>query len=232
MAMVRVPPCRGRPRPRARVASSGGWESPAGEAVARFPPTVPRLRIWGEPTVRAARASAGALDAELGDDPPCRCTAAPRRTIDPSSVQLPGRQLGDASSGRADPAGRARSKLMSTIRSVPPQIGVSPGRSARAATASSQLTGRSTPPTPLTTSASPPRRQASYRLAVGRRRSAAVGGWAGTSLGVGQVSELQTSSRMRRSISRWASTVRSTGSASMSWMPGRWRPRRQKPASM
>ena len=44
---------------RARQASSGGWASPAGDAVARLPPTVPRLRIWGEPTVRAASASPG-----------------------------------------------------------------------------------------------------------------------------------------------------------------------------
>ena len=38
----------------AQHASSTGWQSPAGEAVARLPATVPRLRIWGEPTVRAA----------------------------------------------------------------------------------------------------------------------------------------------------------------------------------
>ena len=38
---------------------SGGRASPAGEAVARLPPIVPRLRICGDPTVRAASASAG-----------------------------------------------------------------------------------------------------------------------------------------------------------------------------
>src|SRR5262249_34082801 len=43
--------------------SSGGKASPAGEAVPRLPPTVPRLRICGEPTVRAASASAGRIDA-------------------------------------------------------------------------------------------------------------------------------------------------------------------------
>ena len=37
----------------------GGRPSPAGEAVARFPPTVPRLRICGEPTQRLAIASPG-----------------------------------------------------------------------------------------------------------------------------------------------------------------------------
>ena len=42
-------------------ASSGGWASPAGEAEPRLPPTVPRLRIWGEPTVRDASASPGSL---------------------------------------------------------------------------------------------------------------------------------------------------------------------------
>ena len=40
-------------------ASSGGWASPAGEAEPRLPPTVPRLRICGEPTVREAIASPG-----------------------------------------------------------------------------------------------------------------------------------------------------------------------------
>ena len=43
----------------ALVASSGGWASPAGEAVARLPATVPLLRICGEPMVRAAMDSAG-----------------------------------------------------------------------------------------------------------------------------------------------------------------------------
>ena len=43
----------------APAASSTGWQSPAGEAVPRLPPTVPRLRICGDPTVRAAMASPG-----------------------------------------------------------------------------------------------------------------------------------------------------------------------------
>ena len=43
----------------APAASSGGWASPAGEAVPRLPPIVARLRIGGEPTVREAWASAG-----------------------------------------------------------------------------------------------------------------------------------------------------------------------------
>jgi hypothetical protein len=39
--------------------SNGGSASPAGEAVPRFPPIVPRFRICGEPTVREASARAG-----------------------------------------------------------------------------------------------------------------------------------------------------------------------------
>ena len=45
--------------------TSGGIASPAGEAVPRLPPIVPRLRICGEPTVRDASASAGSDVAEL-----------------------------------------------------------------------------------------------------------------------------------------------------------------------
>ena len=40
-------------------ANSGGSPSPAGDEVPRLPPTVPQLRIWGDPTVRAAIASPG-----------------------------------------------------------------------------------------------------------------------------------------------------------------------------
>jgi hypothetical protein len=45
----------------AAEAYKGGRPSPAGEAVPRLPPTVPRLRIWGEPTVREAIARPGSL---------------------------------------------------------------------------------------------------------------------------------------------------------------------------
>ena len=47
----------------ASYTSSGGKASPAGEAVPRFPPNVPRFRICGEPTVRDASARAGSTDA-------------------------------------------------------------------------------------------------------------------------------------------------------------------------
>src|SRR5690606_7422156 len=47
----------------APVASNGGWASPAGEAVPRFPAIVARFRICGEPTVRDATASAGHMPA-------------------------------------------------------------------------------------------------------------------------------------------------------------------------
>ena len=43
----------------ASSAASTGSVSPAGDAVPRLPPIVPALRICGEPTVRAACASAG-----------------------------------------------------------------------------------------------------------------------------------------------------------------------------
>ena len=42
----------------APAASSGGWQSPAGDAEPKLPPIVPRLRIGGDPTVREATTSA------------------------------------------------------------------------------------------------------------------------------------------------------------------------------
>ena len=47
-------------------AARTGSVSPAGEPVPRLPPTVPALRIWGDPTVRAACARAGASSATVG----------------------------------------------------------------------------------------------------------------------------------------------------------------------
>ena len=45
----------------ASEAYRGGSPSPAGDEVPRFPPTVPRFRIWGDPTVLDAIASPGSL---------------------------------------------------------------------------------------------------------------------------------------------------------------------------
>ena len=50
---------------RASSTSSGGSASPAGEAVPRLPPIVPRLRICGEPTVREPRREAGSAGGDL-----------------------------------------------------------------------------------------------------------------------------------------------------------------------
>ena len=47
----------------ASSATRTGRPSPAGEDVPRFPPSVPALRICGEPTVRDASAKAGMSDA-------------------------------------------------------------------------------------------------------------------------------------------------------------------------
>ena len=74
----------------ASAASSGGWQSPAGEAEARLPPTVPRLRICGEPTVRAAAASPGSQLGQLPDQPRVRDRGAdPQPAVVPDPVGQP-----------------------------------------------------------------------------------------------------------------------------------------------
>ena len=50
----RSAPAAERTTTSASRAASTGSVSPAGEQVPRLPPSVPALRIWGEPTVRAA----------------------------------------------------------------------------------------------------------------------------------------------------------------------------------
>ena len=59
---VRSPPVL-RSTSSASATRRGGRASPAGEAVPRLPPMVPRFRICGLPTVREASASAGAASA-------------------------------------------------------------------------------------------------------------------------------------------------------------------------
>ncbi len=66
--------------------------SPAGEHVARLPPIVPVARIWGEPTVRAASASAGHQGGQLGLPKPGVGDAG--ADADPVGVAPPFLQLG------------------------------------------------------------------------------------------------------------------------------------------
>ena len=72
---------RSRARPRASATSSGGSASPAGDAVPRLPPIVPRLRICGEPTVRDASASAGSARQPGRPSPRCTSAPAPSRSV-------------------------------------------------------------------------------------------------------------------------------------------------------
>src|SRR5712691_6775016 len=118
--------------------SNGGSASPAGEAVPRFPPIVPRLRIWGEPTVRDASASAGRSPASSGSIASVYVRPAPRRSA-PFSRDHP---CSSRTSFRLSSAGgRPRSKLSSTIKSVPPWIGRASGCSAFRRNASSSERG-------------------------------------------------------------------------------------------
>src|SRR3954451_11706609 len=119
---------------------SGGSASPAGEAVPRLPPIVPRVRICGEPTVRDASARAGSAPRRSR----IACvyvSPAPRRRCPFSRLQ----PLSSATSLRfRSAAGRRRSKFSSTITSVPPSIGSASGRSALSCRASSSDRGAST----------------------------------------------------------------------------------------
>src|SRR5207244_3393881 len=125
----------------APATSSGGIASPAGEAVPRFPPIVPRLRICGPPTVRDASASAGSRSDSGG------CIASVYVSPEPSQI-LPfsrDQPRSSATSFRFSSAvGRPRSKFRSTITSVPPWIGTAPGRSAFICSASPSVRGLST----------------------------------------------------------------------------------------
>ena len=125
----------------ASSSNSGGSASPAGDAVPRLPPIVPRLRICGDPTVRDASASAGRSVASLGRIASAYVSPAPSRTL-PSSRDQP-RNSG-TSFRFSSASGRARSKLSSTSTSVPPAIGRASGRSALTRRASSSDLGVST----------------------------------------------------------------------------------------
>ena len=82
----------------APAASSGGCASPAGEAEPRLPPTVPRLRICGEPTVRDASARPGSRSPSSSM---IRAVRARRRRSGAVAVGVPLAQLGRPGSGRA-----------------------------------------------------------------------------------------------------------------------------------
>ena len=81
----------------ASTATSGGSASPAGEAVARLPPTVPRLRICGEPSVRAACARPGSWpdssDMSRAYGTPAPSRTAPSRRSQSSSSGTPVRSI-------------------------------------------------------------------------------------------------------------------------------------------
>src|SRR5687767_11448933 len=118
--------------------SKGGSASPAGDAVPRFPPIVPRLRICGEPTVRDASASAGRSSASGACIASVYVKPAPSRSV-PFSRDQP---FSSGTSARLRiVSGRVRSKLSSTSRSVPPAIGRAPARSAFSRSASSSVRG-------------------------------------------------------------------------------------------
>src|SRR5687767_1128185 len=118
--------------------SKGGSASPAGDAVPRFPPIVPRLRICGEPTVRDASASAGRSSASGACIASVYVKPAPSRSV-PFSRDQP---FSSGTSARLRMvSGRVRSKLSSTSRSVPPAIGRASGRSAFSRSASSSVRG-------------------------------------------------------------------------------------------
>ncbi len=116
----------------------GGSASPAGEAVPRFPPSVPRLRICGEPTVREASASAGSASAISPRIASAYVSPAPSLTVPFSRDQL---RSSPTSLRFSTSSGRNRSKFSPTMRSVPPWIGTASGWSALSRSASSSERG-------------------------------------------------------------------------------------------
>ena len=120
-------------------AASVGRASPAGEQVPRLPPTVPRLRICGEPTVRAACRSG----TSPGSSRMIRLYVIPApRKISPSSCRHSSNS-GIRETSRIS-SGRPRSKFSSTMRSVPPAIGTACGCAALSSRASLSVRGSRT----------------------------------------------------------------------------------------
>src|SRR5499433_2264521 len=121
----------------ASAASSGGRASPAGEAVPRLPPTVPRLRICGEPTVRDAMARPGRRSPS---SLMIRVYVTPAPTRSQPSTWAHSERSGTLVRS-SNASGRRRSKLSSTMTSVPPRMGRASGRSAFMARASCHVVG-------------------------------------------------------------------------------------------
>ncbi len=115
--------------------------SAAGEALARLPPSVPRLRIWGPPMTAQAGGSAGAKRATSGDSRISACEVpAPIQSSSPRS-SIP-RRSGTALMSNSVPRETAPSFAF-TSTSVPPATGrTSPVRWARSSSASSSVRGR------------------------------------------------------------------------------------------
>src|SRR5437660_5050172 len=120
---------------------SGGIASPAGDAVPRLPPIVPRLRICGPPIVREASASAGSSSESAACIASPYVRPAPSHTV-PFCLDQP--WSSSTSFRLSSAAGRPRSKLSSIITSVPPWIGTASARSALMRSASSSVRGLST----------------------------------------------------------------------------------------
>ena len=123
----------------ARSTRSGGSASPAGEAVPRLPPIVPRFRICGEPTVRDASASAGSA---LGERPRHRLgvrQAAPSRSA-PSSRDQPRSSSSSARLTSASGRDVRRSELDHHVRAA--VDGRASGRAAFSRSASSSVRRR------------------------------------------------------------------------------------------
>ena len=121
-AACRAPTASSTSAPRAY---SGGSASPAGEDDPRFPPIVPRLRICGEPTVRDAIASPGSASPSSRDRARVRHARADPQPTRPRASQS--RQLVHAREVQHRRRAALRAKFISTITSVPPQIGSASG---------------------------------------------------------------------------------------------------------